>query len=609
MPFEYARVIFANILVAVAAFGIGAPLARFLPQTIPPWTRRICCWIAGFGILGVVLFVIGQWKLTRFTIGIVLDIGVIAAGITALREHWFPLHWRPRISKSQLIPAAVIAAVMLITAVNGLAEPVGDSGADGVAYHLLGPKVWLRDGIVRPVPDNANTAYPATTEMTFSALMEFGGQRAPGFSSVLTLAFLLMISAALAVRCGASARGSWWAAALVATMPSIYQGAHSGFVDAIYATYVLAAALVAFDAETGAHFAIVGVFCGLAIATKYTGLIAIPALLIIAAWPRKSASIAPRGGFLRGIVIAALAASAVAMPFYLRNWILLGSPIFPPPPGVARFMHIKYLSVDALRAYYDACIERGKGHGRGLIAFLLLPFGLTFHAADFNGGGGIGLAPLALAPLGIAASWNQPVPRRLAIFGAFLTIAWFATMQESRYLIHACVIGAIFAVLGWSFAEFFIGRRGAALGAIVVTISLVYGLIEIVAATRSNMRSVVSASYAAHRRSAEIPFVSSFDYLNHNPDVTRVLILDPSITPYYSDKDYLKPFGQWGERVLPDTKTPSDALAKLGELQVSHILDVHSNISSFQVPPNFPGLVLVFERPDQRVYAVNRPRD
>jgi drug/metabolite transporter superfamily protein YnfA len=219
------------------------------------------------------------------------------------------------------------------------------------------------------------------------------------------------------------------------------------------------------------------------------------------------------------------------------------------------------------------------------------------------------LAPLALAPLGIAASWGEPFARRLAIFAGFLTLAWFATMQESRYLIHACVIGAIFAVIGWRYAESLIGRRGALLGAIVVAISLSYGLIEILAATRSNMRSVVSASYAADRRSAEIPFVSSFDYLNRNPDVTRLLILDPSITPYYSDKDYLKPFGQWGEHVLPDAKTPSDVLARLDQLHISHILDVRSNASSFRVPPNFPGLVLVFDQPNQRVYAVQHARN
>jgi hypothetical protein len=46
---------------------------------------------------------------------------------------------------------------------------------------------------------------------------------------------------------------------------------------------------------------------------------------------------------------------------------------------------------------------------------------------------------------------------------------------------------------------------------------------------------------------------------------------------------------------------PAEILAKLKEL---HILDVESTISGFRVPPDYPGLDLIFERPGQRVYRV-----
>ena len=98
-------------------------------------------------------------------------------------------------------------------------------------------------------------------------------------------------------------------------------------------------------------------------------------------------------------------ACAIASPFYIRNWILLGSPIYPPSPaGAIGFLHAKYFQPNGLTAFYAAEIYRGAGRGRSLLQFLLLPFNLTYHTADFNGAGGIGLTLLAFAPLGLIAA-------------------------------------------------------------------------------------------------------------------------------------------------------------------------------------------------------------
>src|SRR5258708_14282529 len=106
--------------------------------------------------------------------------------------------------------------------------------------------------------------------------------------------------------------------------------------------------------------------------------------------------------------IATAVACAVASPIYLKNWYFLGSPIYPPPPSVAHYLHVKYFPTEAVRAFYDYNIRRGNGHGRGLLHFFTLPFNLTYHTADFSGAGGIGLPPLAFAPFGMFPAWPQP---------------------------------------------------------------------------------------------------------------------------------------------------------------------------------------------------------
>jgi hypothetical protein len=84
----------------------------------------------------------------------------------------------------------------------------------------------------------------------------------------------------------------------------------------------------------------------------------------------------------------------------------------------------------------------------------------------------------------------------------------------------------------------------------------------------------------------------------------RVLILDSSVPTYYSDKDYVKPFGQWGERVYPGVNTVADILPRVGAMGITHVVDVESTIAGYQAPRNYAGLVLVFEAPWQRVYKV-----
>ena len=122
-----------------------------------------------------------------------------------------------------------------------------------------------------------------------------------------------------------------------------------------------------------------------------------------------------------------------------------------------------------------------------------------------------------------------------------------------------------------------------------------------------DVRAVVSPQYAALRHETSIPLVQSFEYLNREDSVRNVLILDRSVTPYYLDKNYIKPVGQWLERSLPGGPDSSQALMMVLEhqLHASHVLDVNSEVSSFQVKRDTERLTLVFEAKGQRVYRVD----
>jgi len=601
MLWDLVRLTFATTVVSAVAFGAGRLLQSLLPTKFSPLDRVACSWLGGFGLLSAALFLVGQIAFTLIAIYVVLAIGILA-GLRPIRNliHGIADLWRT--NQIRWIPAVVITAVLVLTAVAGIADIAGGLDHDGVAYHLLAPKVWLRDGVIRPVPDNSHTAFPASGEVIFGALQLLGGPHAPGFAAAWIFALFLLVVASFAARAGVQTIDTWWPVAFVASMPAVYSGAHSGFVDVLYAGFVLAAARVGIDAERRRDFVAFGIFCGLAAATKYTGVLAIPALLVMAIVGRERMD--HRRALGSNIGLALCVAAMIAAPVYIRNWVLLGCPIYPPPPMLAELSHVKYLSTEAVRGFHAYIRERGAGLGRGPLGFLLLPYNLTYHTSNFHGAGGIGLYALALGPIGLIAWRKNAFVRAVATLGLLLTIEWFVTQQESRFLIHVYAIGAVFATLGWNYVKSASPRGGAVLSAIAIGCSLAYGLFLIGSARAGDVVAVFSPEHAERRREARIPFLDSFRFMNSDRSVHRLLILDPSVPAYYSDKSYVKIRGQWGEQPIANVSDASDAIRQIKELKVSHVLDVKSDISALQIPKGSTGLLLVFERPNARVYRV-----
>jgi hypothetical protein len=590
----------AIAVLAVAAFGAGSWISPRLSPAFTKLDRFALSWLGGIGLLSLSLFIVGQWRFSRGAVGAVCLIALLLA-VRPLFQLTREIRHSCRERRTLKAPGLIVLPILFMIGFSSLAEITGDWSIDAVSYHLLGPKVWIREGVIRPVPDNCHTAMPQTGETLFATAMIFGGSRSPGLWNFTTFLALLLISAAIAKRAGLTSSEAWWAILLMVTMPAIVTGSTHAFVDGLYAAFVLAAARVAFDGVTNADFLIVGIFGGLALGTKYTALLAFPAVLLCLLIKRTM-----EGQFkmtdVKQIALASIVAVVVASSYYLRNWVVLGSPIYPPPPLLWRFFHAKYLSTDVILSFHDYIRRRGAGFGRGIGAFLLLPFNLTYHTSNFFGAGGIGICPLGLGPFGIAAAWRNVFARTLAILGFVLLVIWFETQQESRFLIHGYVLGAMFAVFGWRYAKSrsWLPRT---LATLTVAASLAYGAYMLGYAFR-DAKTVLSCKAAAALRQRTIPYLESFTFLNQDPSVKRVLILDRTVPPYYLDKPYVKPVGPWGERTLPGEPDFPEALRRVREWNVSHVIDVHSELASFMVPSGTSGLSLVFESRGQRIYRV-----
>ncbi len=596
--------ILANLLPFIAGLGLGSLLRPLLPKSLSRSDRFTAIALAGLGLLGTLLFIVGM---LRFSLTVVLAV-LLPATLLGLVFGWKEmksLAGHVHFQRLPPIPVVVIAFLLIITFLGGLAAPVGDIKMDAIAYHFLGPQVWLRDGAIHVIPEECHASFPATIETLYAALTAIGGTRAPELFAFLSIGVLLLVSYGFAIRLGLDSKGAWWAIALIATMTVVYRGAYGGFIDAIFSSFVLLSLRFALDAEESTEYMLAGVFAGLAMGTKYTGIPAFFLILTVAlafAWARQLAISAKPA---KQLLLLATTAIVVASPWYLRNWKVLGSPIYPPPPLLLHFFHIKYMSLEAINALAALIRKEGMGMGHNLSSFLLLPFNFTFHPANFlNGPGGVGVALLALAPFGILTKWRDPFVGAISLFGFLTVLGWFVTEQDARFLIHVYVLLAIFAVWGWREVAAKSPRVGRLLAGAAIACSILYGLALIVPARTADLHAALSPSFEKQRQFQEIPYLESFEYLNTNSDVKKVLILEPRVATFYLRKDYLKPVGRFEEQTIPEGNDFGQLTGKLSAYGITHILDVRLDDNGFRVPPAQPNLQLIFERDDQRIYRV-----
>jgi hypothetical protein len=326
-----------------------------------------------------------------------------------------------------IVAGILVAAVAFILAVGLIQSPL--TLYDSLSYHLLFPARWLQDHRLSIVPtpfsDPAQAYQPSNGELFFLWLMlPFHGDLLARIGQV---PFLLLNGAALfalARRLGASRNHAIYAPLFFFLARPVVEQAVGADVDLI-STAMFAASmyfgLIAVDTDRASDWALWGVSGGLFFGTKYLALVYAPVFLLF-----------PVVTVVRGIRLkSAWAIPGVAVlgfPWYLRNWLIAGSPIYPASLGVAG------LTV-ARGAFSRAAMAGTVFHATGLRLWSVV-------AAHSFG------APLALfwLPCAFAAVTSILVRRRWwpAGFIVFLlplmtVLVWFGLPAniDSRFLLPA----------------------------------------------------------------------------------------------------------------------------------------------------------------------------
>lgn len=311
---------------------------------------------------------------------------------------------------------------------------------DSLSYHLFFPARWLQAHrlsiIPTPFSDEAQAYQPGNGELWFLWLMlPFHGDV---LARIGQLPFYLLGATtlyALARRLGATPVHATYAPTFFFITPTVVEqavGANVDLINAVLFVTSLYLGIIAADRDRRRDWVLWGISLGLFLGTKYLALVYLPLLLLIP--------------FVRGPRLRALWAlpgiAALGLPWYLRNWLVAESPIYPATLTVAgvtvgqgaytrHAMTLSFLHTTELRLLVVSA-----AHAFGATLFLFL----------------LPAAALVVAAVVRRKAW-WPAGFVLLVIVAMLPLCWFGVGDnaDSRFLFPAVVTAA--SVLPLAFGQ------------------------------------------------------------------------------------------------------------------------------------------------------------
>ncbi len=441
VPGEVAGVVIGlwQLLVALIVLSIAGGVGERLLGTseLDGLVRFALAAALGAIVLSITTLLVGATVGTSLT---ALGAEVLVLGALVVRS--IPGWWRNLAQLPRSIAGGydkfIASSVMLVLFVAlgyALAPP---TEFDALVYHLSIPLSYLQHGRIVYLPDTMFWGMPQLAEVLYLPLMRLAGVEAAAI-------FVLVAGATALVGLFGYVKGlfgnaaAWTAVAALVIGENLAHSLSTAYVDwvcILFGISALAAISYWLPTQQRKMLILAGVFCGGALSTKYTaGILLIGVILAVAMLPRYPT----RQARLSAIVIVGLAAAAVTLPWWIKNWLAVGNPFYP------FFFPSGAMDQHRLDFYQKVPVWRDWR------AVILLPWQATFLGIDGKEGfsTSIGALLVGLSPLAWIG-WKQRTDeqKRAILLAAVVTIAglfmWAAASRISGLLLQTRLYLAFF---------------------------------------------------------------------------------------------------------------------------------------------------------------------
>ncbi len=393
-------ILFGALFTIATAWSLGMLLLRRLAAALDPWERRLLALVAGSACLSEIMFALSAAR--QVHPGILLALGLASIGYAIysgeLRAPGKP--FAPLAPLWRWVFIAAFAAFTWYAFFNALAP---EHSSDGMAYHLSEVLTYQRAHGFPRITTDIYASLSQGIELLYLFAFEFGKHSAATlvhYSLLLALAFLVLSYGRRIGRPAVGVAG----AIFIYTCPVVLRDATTAYIDVALAAVLFALfyLLQVWDESRDPMLlAPIGILAGFGYAVKYTAFLAAPYAVGFVAWKAWRA----RKPLLRPVLLVALLAAVMILPWMLKNWIEVANPFAPlatrmfPNP----YEHISfedgwrsYLSTYDLHSRWQIPLEaivKG-GHLAGFLGPLFLLTPLALWALRFREGRQLLLAGL-----------------------------------------------------------------------------------------------------------------------------------------------------------------------------------------------------------------------
>ncbi len=414
---------------------------------------------------------------------------------------------------------------------------------DSLVYHVALPALYKMEGVIRPIPFNLYSFFPAQSEMLYLYILSQLPE--PEYAiNLLCWAASFGIGVGLfqwakeshGRLAGLVALGLWW------STPTVLFLSTGGYIDMFLAFFIFTS-LRAFtysltEEETGKWVFVSGLFAGFACSTKYTGAICAIALglYLITQISFKKAPIKLLALFCLGVII----------PFsvwLIKNGLAVHNPVFP-------FLY-RTLGGDvgwtmaSAQGYFGKLAEYGlKSHL--LFELFLAPFKITTTATQFGGGfdvlGDFGW-PLFLFGSFLAAFVIKRNRTHTFLLVYFLLhfLLWFFTKPVLRFLVGLLPLAVLLTSIALTDVFKKNGARVRVIGALLIAPWLVSNFFFYFFINGIHHPFAVPLGHQTRDTylNNSLPFYPLYDFINKNLRSTDKVLLIAEQRTFHLQKPFV----------------------------------------------------------------------